>query len=332
MAEALRYRELAQAAAEAGFRVTHAQVHHWVRAGLLPPTASRRSLGRRGFRTVRHTSAERQLIALCKLRSITTSYGSLALLLWLDDWDIPIERVRAALAEAVPPPPSRGLDDDDRDRVSALAIEHATSLRRRLPPAKLSQMDAAEVGEFLMRAVVGDPQEPSAELEATLTKALGLDRAASDMVGSADPWYDPRSGGALSLLTGFTLGELHGLIDSASSDEISLARDPARTLIYDVPRIAEALELAYGRGVAGFGALRLMSPAEPHLGIIAALRAARAGLDASLAALVEACRSPEIQRVLELLPETRAFVRAHPQRRRIEQAGLLAHSAADTAG
>lgn len=241
-------------------------------------------------------------------------------------------RVRSSLTEALPAPPPGGLDDDDRDRLSALAIEHATSLRRRLPPAKLSKMDVAEVGEFLMRLVVGDPQAPSAELEATLSRAMGLDRAASDTIGSADPWYDPSSGGPLSLLAGFTLEELHRLIDSVSEEELSAARDPARTLIYDMPRMAEVIELAYGRGVAGFGPLRLMSPAEPHLGIIAALRASRAGLGSSLGALVESCRSPQVQQVLEvLLPEARTFVRAHPQRRRIEQDGLLTHSAADAA-
>jgi hypothetical protein len=329
MPEARRYQQLAELAREAGYRVTPAQIHHWVRAGLLPATAERRSVGRRGFRSEPRTGAERQLIALCGLRSITTSRGSLALLLWLDGWEVPLGRVRAALVEAVPAPLSHGLNDNDRDRISALAMEHARSLRRQLPPAKLSQMDVAEVGEFLMRFVVGDQPDPSAELEATLSRAMGLDRAASDTIGSAEPWYDPSSAGVLSLLAGFTLDELHELIESVADDELSLARDPARTLIYDMPRIAEAIELAYGRGVAGFGPLRLMSPAEPHLGVIATLRASRAGLGPSLAALVESCRSPQLQQVLESLPEARAFVRAHPQRRRIEQDGLVAHSAAD---
>lgn len=324
MSETQRYRDLASAAKRAGHHVTPSQVHRWVRYGLLPPASKRQADEQAGAEAQAHSTSLAQLVALCRARTITRSPAALALLLWLDGHAISGDRVRTSLRASLPNTPTRRLSEAQRDRLSSLALRNARAFRRELPPAGLSEIDAAEVAEFLIRHVLGDMPELGPSVERALRKAMGLDRAASDVVRGSGPWLEQNQD-VMGLLGDFTLADLHHLVRTATDEELTAVRQPARALVYDLPRVAEALELMHGRGVAGFGPLRMIEPAAPELAIVAALRAQRVGLGDNLRLVAAAGAAPELQSALAQLPEARKLVSRHPQRRTIQRIGLATY-------
>lgn len=321
--EARRYEYLAGVASAAGYRVSPSQVHHWVRRGLLPGAQSAPD---DPADRAPEADAERQLLALLAHRRSTKSVARLLLLLWLDGWPIEPDHVRRALRDCLPQLPNGSLSEADRDRISRHAIEHALTLRRSLPPADLKPHEAAEVAEFFALYALGDRPQPSDELAPTISRAMGLDRAASDRVGDAEPWYDP-SAGLAEVLQGFSLPELHALIDEVTDPELEAARVPARSLVHDFSLVVEALELAHGRGVSGLGIARTLGPRTVERALLAAIRAVRVGLLEALEQITATVASAPIQQVLASLPDARAWLHTHPERRRIVRIGLLAYVA-----
>lgn len=163
-----------------------------------------------------------------------------------------------------------------------------------------------------------------------ITKAMGLDRAARDRVGEAEPWYDP-SGGLMPLLEGFSLPELHALLDEVTETELAAAQAPARALVHDFGRVVEALELAHGRGVAGLGTAQMLRPQRVEVAVLVATRAVRLGLLEAIEKITAPLASAPIQRVLAKLPEAQTWLRTHRDRRRIRRIGLVAYQEAQAA-
>ena len=107
----------------------------------------------------------------------------------------------------------------------------------------------------MIRFVTADAPEQTPELRSLLDRALALDRARSEILLGAEPWFNCH-GGTYELLAGLTIPDLHDLIDEATDTELLAVRPQARTLVYELPQLIEALEPLRGRGYAGLGDVR----------------------------------------------------------------------------
>lgn len=241
------YRELAEAAHAAGFpKVSASQVHEWVVDGLLPPTADQRSHGRHGFVSERREAVAEQLLALCRHRTQTKSRDRLAMLLWLDGWPIPTDRLRRAVLRRWPDPArvpidlrtERGLDVLDR-----FARNFGPAILRDAGLVGLRSDDAANATYDAVGVAVGAfgiDDEAAAQLQ----KILAIDPALTQ----TRP--DPRSPDVSGLLV-----RCRRLVQEASADDLETARPRARRLAIELPLLGRAVGLTTRRDLGG---LRLL--------------------------------------------------------------------------
>lgn len=322
--EAPIYTELAAAAHAAGFpKVTPVQIHEWVVDGLLPHTAEQRSVGRHGFETVRHTGVEDQLIALCGMRQATKSWNRLAILLWLDRWEISSDRLRRAVIKELGDPAKSGLDgrsDEGLDKLDEYARRRGPAFARR---AGLGHVGPAAAADGVMAALAvtfgGTPFDE--EAAQAIERVAGLPRARSDAIGDAAPWLDGPAAPPIDL-SGFALAAPE-LVREATQAELEAARPRARVMVVDMPLVAHAAELERGINIAGLGFLA-GGHVTPAMAVAVALFFGDLGLEEQLDAMVETW-SALMSQLTPMLPVVEAYVAKHPeQRASIRRDGLQA--------
>lgn len=248
------YAHLATLAHAHGFpRVTSSVVHSWIRHGLLP----RLRYERPGFglrRPIGATEVERQLIALCGFRydSRVRAHHELALLLWIDGWDVSEDVVRASLSRFLEP---LAMLADPELRAD---FAYSATRRGRLPPRwRRTQPTRTALALDTLFAVISGARslepEDTAEL-AHLESVTGLDRGRTDRVDGVGPWLPTAPGGALAQgAEGVALPRLQHALRRATFEELNRARERARRLSRYFATAMPMMELAVGPGVAGFG-------------------------------------------------------------------------------
>jgi hypothetical protein len=248
------YARLAELARASGFHsVTSSVIHSWVRHGLVPRLRYERP--RFSLRVPKGViEIERQLLALCALRydSRVRSHHELALILWIDGWDVSEEVVRASLSRFLEP--LAMLADPE------LRADFADSATRkgRLPSRwRRSQLTRTALALDTLFALISGARlfkpEDTAEL-AHLESVTGLDRGRTDRVNGVDPWLPTAPGEALAQgARGVALPRLLGALQQSTFEELNRARDRARRLSGYFAIAMPMMELAIGSGLAGFG-------------------------------------------------------------------------------
>jgi hypothetical protein len=289
--------------------------------GLLPPTAEQRSVGRHGFETVRRPGLEDQLLALCRLRAQTKSWNRLAILLWLDGWQIATDRLRRALQDELPDPARLGLNprtEKGLDRLDEYARRFGPAFARRAGLGRVGPTIAANAAMAGIVAALGG--EPYDEEDAvSIERVTGLTRGRTDTVGDAGPWLSGPAAPTVDL-TDFAR-RIRRLVQNTTESELSAARPRARMLAVDLPQIARALELAYGRNFAGHG-LFARGHVTPEMAVGCSLLFARVGMGRQLDALAASLSVASAQSA-GMLPGLEAYAARHPeQRRTLHKIGL----------
>ena len=276
--EAPIYRDLAEQARAAGYKVSASQVRRWVMDELLPSPGHRESRGRAGFRTERHEGIEEQLRALCEFRATTKSWDRLAILLWVDEWPVLTERYRRAVLAELPEMPDpntladrrpqtlgerdpRTLTDEELDKFDQAAKSLAPRYRRLLRRRDASLAEDVTSAVFAMG--LGIAESTSHEVADALHHAADI-----------GPLLDPALSGhnAVEELerfrTAVSIPKVRALIQLASAEELEVSRPRVRVLL--------------GLGALPIVAVMLATVA-PALGIDALLDALSAGvaIDAS---------------------------------------------------
>ena len=322
--EAPVYADLAEAAHAAGFAsITPGQIHKWVNDGLLPSTAEQRSVGRHGFETVRLPGAENQLLALCRLRAQTKSWDRLAILLWLDNWQVSTDRLRRAMLEELGDPRELELNpasDAGLDQLDEYAKRRGPAFARR---AGLGHVGPTAAADGVMAALSvtfgGAPWDE--EAAQAIERLAGLSRARTDAVGDAGPWLDGPAAPPIDL-SGFAF-KAPELVRRATQAELDAARPRARALIVDMPLVVHAAELGLGINVAGLGLL-----AGPHVTPAMAVAVSLVFGDLVLGDQLDAIAetwSALASQVAPMIPTLEAYVSEHPeQRAAIRRGGLQA--------
>lgn len=319
--DAIVYRDLAAAAHAAGFpKITPGQVHEWVMDGLLPPTADQHSVGRHGFESVRRPGVEDQLLALCRLRAQTKSWDRLAILLWLDRWEITTDRIRRAVLCELPDPAMLKLNpagERGLDRLDRYAQKLGPAFARRAGLGHVGP-EAAASGYFdaLVAALGGEPLEE--ETAQAVEPLAGLSRARTDTLDESGPWLDGSADPGIELPDA---ARLRKLVSRASEAELEAAQRRARFLAIDLPLLARAAELQHGHNALGLGWLA-RGLIIPDIAVALALHFATIGLAYRMDAMADTW-FPVAAQVAERMPIVEAYLARHPeQRAAIRRVGL----------
>lgn len=240
-----RYEELAEYARERGYpNVTGAGVQNWTKHDLIPP-AQPRAWGF-GHRSIAYpVGTGKQLLALCRLRygGEVRDLAELAALLWIEEFEIPIARVRDGLS-------SLG------DLQAHFRRAAAYGPRERQPDALRDAGDVAvsAVYDRHLAEVLGHPEVDRADLVRGAAQLLGVvsGSASSDPTDEAGPLAvlrllapGPSNERAGRMLQGSTrpsietlakLAErlravpLPSVIAAASDEDLVLARDASKEI------------------------------------------------------------------------------------------------------
>ena len=291
--------------------------------GLLPATAEQRSLGRHGFETVRRPGVEDQLLALCRFRAQTKSWDRLAILLWLDGWQIKTDRLRRAILKEIGDPTGLPLDlasDEGLDKLDEYAQRRGPAFSRRVGLGRVGPAAAAN-GTMAALEIAFGVAEWDEEAAQAIEHIAGLDRARTDAIGDAEPWLDGPARPSVDL-SGFAF-RAPDLVRGAPQAELEAARPRARAIAIDIPLVAHAAELGLGLNVAGLGILT-GGHINPGMAVAIALVFGDLGLGDQLDAMVETWSALASQ-VAPMLPVLEAYVAKYPEKRTaIRRNGLQA--------
>lgn len=317
-AEAPVYGSLSEAAQAAGFtEITPSRVHLFAKARLIPPTSTRRSLGIHGFATELRPRVVEQLLALCALRRLTRSRKALAVLLWADGWDVPIDVLKLALRS---PLPSRRLRCSDRslDEVDRLASRTLPRLKRMLRPGRIGDaaLDAAAALAPVVWALLDRIDSVSA---ANLERLMGFHRGRTDSLPGVKPWLSGRPSFAWNAMLRYANPSMvRDYIDGADQETLDRSQAHARFLIYELPEFVRGLEAREGSGFGGMGFIARLGPQDAALlGCIAVVVDSFRAMSRRLDSLIEGL-GPQAERRDVSLQLASAYTAQHP-----DQAGLL---------
>lgn len=246
------YQSLAAAANRAGHtEITASKVHLFTKAGLLPPASVRRSLGNAGFGSEPLPQAEAQLLALGTFRHLTKSHKNLAVLLWIDGWDVPSAVLKEALLEWLPP---ARVPTSERalDRIDRMASAVAPKLHRRLRPGRI-QSTASDAAATLVPAALGVLDFIDDLAGSRLERLIGLHRGRTDSVGTAGPWLRsrPSFGWKVLMRYGKPLS-VRRYINALGEEQLEASRAHVRFAVHCLPVLAQAMEARRGVGFAGW--------------------------------------------------------------------------------
>ena len=239
--EAPIYRDLAEKARAAGYKVSASQVRRWVMDELLPSPGRRQSKGRAGFRTERREGIEEQLLALSEFRATTKSWDRLAILLWAHGWHIPTERYRRAILRELPELPDPNTLGDRRPKVlgkrdpQTLTEDEldtfdqaAASLAPRYRPLLASEdrSSVADVTAAVLAMAVGSAEATSAEVADALHRAAPVELA-PDPVSAGHGAVDELE----RFRTAFSMSKVREQVENATAADLEASRTRVRALL-----------------------------------------------------------------------------------------------------
>ncbi len=230
---------LIDAAKAAGFRITSKQIDRWRLDELLPePVAAGRGRGS-GIARVAPAETIPQLSALCACLKRSRSFDRAAFALWIDNFNIPLSRVRTALKKmaTVAPASLAGMSKEQRAIVLAEAEGEAVE-QRTTPKGVRSYARQRKLAPFLEKMVSGTTSDdptlwPEAERQTFAHDFEELSGLNKGRVGAPElnvkPWVKGDTSEtvieALALAHNF-----HTVVDDSSPEQFDRARRVFRNL------------------------------------------------------------------------------------------------------
>ena len=200
-----------------------------------------------------------QLIRLCQFLAEDRSLDRAAFRLWVEDYTIPLERIRKALGRLAPNP--KMVFGETDERISTKVEQYAESLRRKkgVKPHVKRMIDdgrfAAMLQGFLSmglgRAVHAE-QQP--KLGADFEELSGLSRARSDHWAGQSPWLTGDTTQELMVAASLLESISANLAATASEADFAKAKEAFKALVI-LRNCASLLQQLHGPNVFGFGVL-----------------------------------------------------------------------------
>lgn len=270
--------QLIEAAAARDCRVTRAQVKRVRRAGMLQCIGQQHRPGVRGSRSLYPASQVDQLVLVMRLGELERRFDQRRVLVaWDDGWVQPqmLKRSLVVILANVSAQIRRRMEgvDDPHDAADILLQSEyrkgARSEQRRLIRQRLDGSARGERSVMYVIAALGlggevalhehDPNSVEEPLASIIARALGIDKAQSDLLGSHGPLLPDSVNVEETLheLTDAGMFDLHALeeaVTTASEDDVLQGFTDAR-LLMALSSFGEAAEASYGKDVGGIGSL-----------------------------------------------------------------------------
>ncbi|MCV0384753.1 MAG: hypothetical protein K5799_15130, partial [Erythrobacter sp.] len=255
---------LAEAARGSGYLdVTPSRVHRWVRERLLPATGRQVSEGRAGFRTEPSVNAQAQLLALCAWRKETKQLDPLAVLLWMDEWDVPLERVRRALRSFVPTDPPRPRNRAEREeleeRLDVMAYKFAPRVKARFGRRGVEREEIADALLPILRRVAGLGGRIRNQDAVVIERMTGQDRARVDATPTEAPWLQTPAAESVEMASGLTFQTASSIVD-VSDEDLHRAKPRLRFWLRTGPAIAKQVAARGDPEFAGLHSFGIQPP------------------------------------------------------------------------
>ena len=251
---------LIEEAARQGFSVSAKQIDRWRADQVLPPAGKAGGGRARGVQRPAPEGSAAELVRLCQFLDDDRSLDRAAFRLWIEDYTIPLERVRTALAQLAPNP--KPILGDSPDQLRDKIEQYADSLGRRKsaqPHVKKMAADGrlATVLEGFFALGVGRSLSPEEQqkLGSDFEELSGLNRGRVDHWEGKSPWLTSDDTGPQLAVAASMLKALNAdLPRSASEEEFLKAKDAFKsTMLFR--NCAALLQQLHGPNVFGFGAV-----------------------------------------------------------------------------
>ena len=160
-------------------------------------------------------------------------------------------------------------------------------LRRKFGVRKLAPDDMADAADYILQTSLGLSRRKATHEEAVAIERLaGLHRARVDRIDGVDPWLSSPAEESTRVIPDLSLTAIARLVESASDEELALARSRLYFFVTTGAALAEAAELWGGREFGALHGLRI-KPRDAVWGLILVLHLARIGLAETLDGMIE---------------------------------------------
>ncbi len=246
-------------AARHGFAVTGKQIDRW-RLDRLLPTPGKTSAGRgRGVQRPTPEGSVAQLVRLCQLLAQDRSLHRAAFRLWIEDYAVPLDRLRTSLAHLVPDARTVFGASGERLQEKVQSYTEGMSRRHRAKPHVKKMADDGRLAVMLEGLIgLGLGQNMSVEEQRQVGAAYeefsGLHRARTDHWEGGAPWLTSDSTPEIAMAASVFERVGPALARSAPDEDFVKAKEAFQSQL-KLRRCAEMLQQLHGPNVFGFAAL-----------------------------------------------------------------------------
>lgn len=252
-------RDLIDEAAGHGFTVTAKQIDRWRADQVLPP-AGRAGGGRaRGVQRPAPEGSAAQLVRLCQFLAEDRSLDRAAFRLWIEDYAVPLKRLRKALARLVPD--AKLVFGQSAEQIRDKVEQYSEGVQRRksLQPhvrkmaedGRLVTVLEGFLGMGLGRSV---PQQDQHKLGADFEELAGLNRARTDHWEGKSPWLTGDATPEFALAASLLETVNANLAGAAPEEDFVKAKEAFKGMMM-LRRCSALLQQLHGPNVFGLGVL-----------------------------------------------------------------------------
>jgi hypothetical protein len=251
--------ELIAEAARHGFTVSAKQIDRW-RLDHVLPTPGKVGAGRgRGVQRPTPEGSAVQLLRLCRLLSQDRSLHRAAFRLWIEDYSVPLDRLRTALASLVRDPrvvfgPSgEHLQEKLESYAEGMSRNQSAKphVKKMADDGRLAVMLEGLIGLGLGRSI---PLNEQQQLGATFEEFSGLNRGRTDHWKGKSPWLTSDSTPEIAMAASMFERVGPALAHSAADEDFIKAKEAFQSQL-KLRNCAEMLQQLHGSNVFGFAAL-----------------------------------------------------------------------------
>jgi hypothetical protein len=244
-----------------GYKVSSDQLNRWHRAGLLP-RPRQVLLGRRGSKTVYPNGSAEQVIEICRIHEKERRLAYVAWQLWWNGFEVKLGTVRDFIQRS-----AKTIDEGRRkcywlnSETVKREIEASGEARFenkviRKARKRIGKSQLPSFLETMLAVATGQYSKESSEAQSDqmdLEKALGLENAREQRIGTIGPWLSGEQLNDISEIFGKL--NFSAILSDTIDDELIQARDEFRVVFDSLGSVGQVMDKTFGKAAFAFSAV-----------------------------------------------------------------------------